>query len=179
MIPQKVYEHLNSYWQRSKDAFKSKDYPIAAFFAITLIEEIGKIVILGKEKIEAKLDKKAFRDHRKKYIYAVYSAILVNSRITRIYGDFESKFAFWFKEKRLFSIRNSALYLEKVGKKITIPLEAVSKQDAFLLVCIAGEVLAEIQGDFTGSGPKEWRYFINQVDVFRKTFGKECGLNSE
>lgn len=178
MIPPKAREHLEKYWARARESFEARDYPLAAFFAITLIEEVGKVVVLGNAKLSGELDRKAFRSHTAKYAHAVYSTLFVNSRVTHIYGDLESRFAAWFREGTLFEIRNSALYLEQVDDDLVVPSEAISKVDACLLVCIAGEVLAEIQGEYTGSGPEEWRNILRQVDQFRDAYGEDCGLAS-
>ena len=51
-------QHLERYWQLSLRFFRESDYALAAFFAITLIEEVGKIVILGNAKLGSELDRK-------------------------------------------------------------------------------------------------------------------------
>jgi len=45
----------------------------------------------------------------------------------------------------------------------------VLKEDALLLVCIAGEVYGEIQGSFLGTGPAEWQRILREVDLFRES----------
>jgi len=64
-------------------------------------------------------------------------------------------------------IRNSALYLELRGPDLVAPEQAISRADALLLVCIAGEVYAEIQGRQTGTGPTEWQRILLEIDEFR------------
>lgn len=168
MQPQKIRIHLLKYWERSKSAFAANDFPLATFLAITLIEEVGKIIILGNEKLGGELDKKGLSNHKKKYMHAVYSALYINHRVTKIYGEFESKFANWFRNDKLFEIRNSALYLEKEGQ--VTPEEAINAEDTSLIVCIAGEVLADIQGGYLGTGPDDWHNLIEDVDSFRKKY---------
>lgn len=168
MLPIEANKHLEKYWQLSVKLFEELDYALASFFAITLIEEVGKIIILGNKSLGAELDKKGFYNHSSKYAYAVYTTLFVNSRVSRIYGAKEKKFAHWFKKGELFKIRNRALYIELTKSGIGIPNKNISIEDAFLLVCIAGEVYAEIQGYFTGTGPNEWQRIINQVDAFRE-----------
>ncbi|NOY89238.1 MAG: AbiV family abortive infection protein [FCB group bacterium] len=168
MLSTEAKQHLEKYWQLSVQFFKKPDFALAAFFAITLIEEVGKVIILGNKEFGAKLDKKGFYNHRKKYSYAVYNTLFVNSRVSRIYGTKESRFAEWFRNGELFKIRNKVLYLELGDKKIRIPHLAISKEDAFLLVCIAGEVYAEIQGFYTGSSPTEWQRILAEIDTFRE-----------
>jgi AbiV family abortive infection protein len=166
MVPEKVRKHLETYWTRARDSFKVGDVPLAAFLAITLIEEVGKVALLANAKLSGELNRKAFRNHEAKYAYAVYTTLFVNSRTTRIYGPHESRFAAWFRDGSLFKIRNSAIYLEQRDHDLIVPADAVSREDAFLLVCIAGEVLAEAQGLYLGSTPSEWTGLLTEVDAF-------------
>lgn len=168
MLPIEAREHLEKYWRLSTRFFEEWDFALAAFFAITLMEEVGKIIILGNAALGAKLDKQGFYNHRRKYAYAVYCTLLVNSRVSRIYRDKEDRFADWFKKDELFKIRNRALYLELTDHNLGIPRGVVSREEAFLLVCIAGEVYAEIQGHYTGTGPAEWQRVLAEVDTFRE-----------
>src|SRR4051812_203330 len=108
MLSVEAREHLNKYWRLSRQFFNDGDFALAAFFAITLIEEVGKVIILGNQTLSGELDKKGFRNHRTKYTYAVFSTLFVNSRVTRIYGKYEKRFAKWFREDELFTIRNSS-----------------------------------------------------------------------
>ena len=168
MLPIEARQHLEKYWRLSVRFFEESDFALAAFFAITLIEEVGKVIILGNKVLGAELDKKGFYNHRKKYSYAVYTTLFVNSRVSRIYKTEESRFAKWFREDELFGIRNRALYLEPTDTEVGVHDQAVSKEDAFLLVCIAGEVYAEAQGHYTGTGPTEWQRVLAEVDTFRE-----------
>jgi AbiV family abortive infection protein len=146
---------------------------LAAFFATTTIEEVGKAVILGNRVLSGELDEKGFRNHRKKYACAVFETLSVNARVSRVYGGPEDKFATWFRDGELFDIRNSALYIDfGPDGAIVVPEQAVDKRDAYLLVCFGGDVLAEIQGGYVGTGPEEWKRLIDEIDAF----GKENGL---
>jgi len=170
MLSVQTIGHFRKYWNLSVRFFKEEDYPLATFFAITLIEEVGKIVILGNHSLSGELDKKGFRDHRKKYSYAVLHILLVNSRVSRIYGDDEKRFAKWFRDGELFTIRNNALYMEYSQTGVLLPEQVIPKEDAFLLVCISGEVFAEIQGTYTGTGADEWQQLLLEVDRFRQAY---------
>jgi AbiV family abortive infection protein len=163
--------HLEKYWQLSVDRFRAADFALAAFLAITLIEEVGKVVILEHATLGAELDRKGFYNHAEKYIYAVGATLAVNSRVTRVYGKEEARFAAWFREGELFKMRNRALYMELQGPDVVVPEKAIQRGDALLLVCIAGEVYAEIQGRFTGTGPEGWQRILADVDAFRATAG--------
>lgn len=168
MVSSDIKDHLERYWKICREFFGRGDFALASFLSITLIEEIGKIVILGNRELSGQLDKKGFRDHKRKYVYAVYTTLLNNSRVSRIYGDQEERFARWFSEDKLFEIRNSSLYLELDQNDALVPHKVISRKDASLLVCIAGEVYAEIQGQFMDSDPNEWQRVIQEVDLFRE-----------
>jgi len=175
MLSDDSRRHLEKYWQLSVERFRAADSALAAFFAITLIEEVGKVVILGNASLGAELDRKGFRNHAEKYIYAVGATLDVNARVTRVYGNEEARFAAWFRKKELFNMRNRALYMELRGIDVVVPEKEIERSDALLLVCIAGEVYAEIQGRFTGTGPKEWQRILAEVDAFRTTALEKTG----
>lgn len=168
MISRDARDHLEKYWRLGVRFFQEEDYALAAFFALTLMEEVGKVVLSGNGILSGQLDKKALRHHRSKQKYAVTSTLLVNSRVTRIYGRAEERFARWFREDDLFRIRNKSLYMEFSRNGLTPPIRAVPKEDSYLLVCFAGEILAEIQGGYTGTGPNEWQSLLAEVDSFRE-----------
>jgi AbiV family abortive infection protein len=171
MLNESARAHLEKYWRLSRERFEAGDCALAAFLAITLIEEVGKVVILEDAKMGDSVAKRDFRNHQSKYVYAVGATLAVNSRVTRVYGKDEVRFAEWFRTEKLFSIRNSALYLELRGTDIVVPEQVIHRADALLLVCIAGEVYAEIQGRQTGTGPAEWQRILSEVDKFRVMYG--------
>jgi AbiV family abortive infection protein len=167
MLTDAAKAHYEKYWRLAREMFVSGDLPFAAFLAITLIEEVGKVVILADAVSGDAEARKEFRNHQSKYVNAVGATLAVNSRVTRIYKLDEAHFADWFREERLFQIRNSALYLELRGTDLIAPEEAINRADALLLVCIAGEVYAEIQGGQAGTGPEEWQRILSEIDRFR------------
>lgn len=173
LYSQKVLEHLNKYWILSNKFFEENDYALAIFFSITLIEEIGKIIYINLHRLlNRNINKKIIRNHQKKYIQAVQFTLSVNSRVSRIYKEKETKFAEWFRERKTFEFRNKALYMEFTKSKIQIPNQEISEEDAFIFVCIAGEVFAEIQGTIIGTDAKAWEAILKQVDDFRKKYEK-------
>ncbi len=174
-LPIEAREHLEKYWVLARRFYQEGDSPLAAFFAITLIEEVGKVIIMGNRELSGSLDKQGFFSHEKKYAYAVGMTLVVNARVTRLYGTQEKVFAGWFREGDLFRIRNSALYLDLERDTPVAPRKAVRPTDALLLVCIAGEVYAEIQGIYTGTGPDEWARVINEIDDFRTLHAEDFG----
>lgn len=160
MISSEHVEHLRRYWSLARDFFDRGHSGLAAFFAVTLIEEVGKLPMLALE------NARGFKKHQKKYESAVEATLFVNSRVTRVYGPCESEFAEWYRTGALFRIRNQGLYAEFEDGQVRLPDESVSSRNALLIVCIAGEVLAEIQGGFTGTGPDEHREVLHELDTF-------------
>jgi AbiV family abortive infection protein len=167
----KARDHLEKYWRLSVQFYEQGDDALAAFFSITLMEEVGKVAIIGGYQLTGAFDTGSFYNHRKKYIDAVYRTLLVNARVTRIYGHLEKKFAGWFREGKLFHIRNNSLYLDFEHNDLIVPEDAISKEDAFLLVCFAGEVYGEIQGTLAGTGTEDWERITDEIDNFRKRNG--------
>jgi AbiV family abortive infection protein len=167
MLNDAARAHLEKYWRRSREMYVGGDFALAVFLAITLIEEVGKVVILEAAMKGDVAAQKEFRNHREKYINAVGATLAINSRVSRIYGKDEIRFGKWFRNGKLFAIRNSALYLELQGTNLVVPDQTINRADALLLVCIAGEVYAEIQGKQTGTGPAEWQRILSEIDQFR------------
>ncbi len=52
----------------------------------------------------------SFRDHRKVTPTPCVETLSVNTRVSHVYGDYEDKFATWF--------RDSALYIESWGQTV-------------------------------------------------------------
>lgn len=169
--------HLRHYWQRATTSFNNGDFPASTFFAITLIEEVGKARLLLDAALTGQLDGRAFRTHSAKYAFAVFSTLYVNARVSRIYGSEESRFAKWFRDGELFAIRNQALYAEWKDGDVVLPHQAIVRDDAFLLTCISGEVLAEVQGGMLCTGPEEWQEMLAEVDAFREKQGMESNAD--
>jgi len=167
-LPNDAKDHLEKYWKLARRFFEEGDPALAAFFAITLIEEVGKIIILGNRDLSGSLDKRAFFNHPQKYAYAVGMTLQVNARVTRVYGHHESRFATWFRDGSLFQIRNAALYIELQDNSPLTLNRTIPNSDAALLVCIAGEAYGEIQGAYTRTGPGDCMRVIAEVDQFRE-----------
>ena len=164
-IPEEVKNHFEKYWKLSIKFFEGSDFALASFFAITLMEEVGKLTMMRFDPSKKQLKKAGFYLHNKKYIFAVSDNLSVNSRVERIYDKDLQKFIEWVKKDKIFKIRNNSLYLES---NLVVPEKAIPKDVAFLLVCFAGEIYAEIQGFSVGTGPEEWQKILDEVDEFRE-----------
>jgi AbiV family abortive infection protein len=163
----KVNKHLYKLWSLSKKLYIEGDYPTASFFAITLIEEIGKAIIIYRNNF----NKKDFYNHNKKYRIGVALTLIVNSRVARTYKYLEKRFAKWYRDNEIFRIRNDSLYVDYENEKVYLPEEKINKEEAFTLVVMAGEIFAEIQGDFVGAHPYyNWDYILKEVEEFRDKY---------
>lgn len=183
MITKKIHRHLERYLRRSICSFESEDYPLSFFCAATLIEEIGKIGSIGALNfasrfglVDGGLDlttrdaQREIRNYRSKQVAAICSTLRVNSRVSRIYREAESRFARWYRDEVFFRKRNAALYVEVGGPEVLrVPDDAISKDDAFLMICMAGECLAEAQGEMIASEHSEHQRILDVVDVFRES----------
>lgn len=181
MITEKIHRHLERYLKRAINSFENEDNPFAFFCGATLIEEIGKIGSIGfflnyAERIgfvekgidlTSKSAQQQFRNHRSKQILAVGLTLSVNSRVSRIYGKAESRFARWYREEKFFQKRNESLYVEVRGsEELQVPDDAISRDDSFLMVCMAGECLAEIQGEMIASDHSEHQRILDVINSF-------------
>ena len=92
IIPKKVLTHLDKYWSLARDFYEQGEYPLASFFAITLIEEVGKLIIIHNIYVFRNQDKKDFYDHKIKYAQAIMMTLKNNSRFSRIYRENEKKY---------------------------------------------------------------------------------------
>ena len=99
MLNDAARAHFEKYWCLSRERFNAGDFALATFLAITLIEEVGKIVILQDAKLGDLTAKRDFRNHRSKYVLAVGTTLAVNSRVSRVYGKDEGRFAEWFRSR--------------------------------------------------------------------------------
>jgi AbiV family abortive infection protein len=158
--------HLAKYWILSKDWFENEMYELALFFSCTLFEEVAKVFLLAtRDNNDRKL--KHFYNHNKKLNFTALTTIFINSRVNRIYGNKNKhKFEMLCKTGELFELRNSCLYISIQNDKILLPHEEITKEKAALIVCMAGEAYAEIQGLFVGNYGV-WENLIKDIDEFR------------
>jgi len=169
-FPESTRQHIEKYWRLSREFYDESDYPLAAFFAITLIEELSKFLIVGRQDNTGRLGLKSFYNHSLKYENAIITTLYVNSRVSRIYGKYYDLFYKWYSEGRLFQIRNQALYLEIVNDKLNPPVDLISKEMAFLLVCFSGEIYQQIQGPYTSAKTNDFNRIIDEIDAFRERY---------
>ncbi|MDZ7761724.1 MAG: AbiV family abortive infection protein [Desulfovermiculus sp.] len=183
IIIARIHLHLEKYLRRAITHFEKEDYPFSFFCGSTLVEEIGKIGTIGMVDfavkngiLEGRLDltgkdaQRKFRMHRSKQIAAVALTLHVNSRVSRIYREAEKRFARWYRKEEFFRKRNESLYVEIIdAEALQVPEDVISMDDAFLMTCMAGECLAEIQGEMISSENSEHERILSLVEEFRES----------
>lgn len=160
------WRHVELLWSEAVEYFEREEIGLATFFGATTVEEVGKIMMLRLRDSREERAPKGWFKHEEKYLVGVITNALVNSRLTRVYGDCEDRFASWIKERdgkmlRLFAMRNRGLYAEWVDGAPKLPNTLLRKDDACLLVCMAGELLADSHDDAA-----EHSRLLERVSVF-------------
>lgn len=174
MLNAKIIIHLEKYFRLSQKHFKEDDYALAAFFAITTIEETAKVLILPTKSLEKRERKellKRARNHRSKYLTALINLIDQSPRYESLPHEWKQEIESWWDANTLMKIRNDCLYLRyDSNNQVTTPEKAIDIQLAALLVYIAGVALAEL-GEYISGLPSGWKKSILKTNKeFHKQF---------
>jgi AbiV family abortive infection protein len=84
--------HVERLWSDACQCYVGGNYPIAAFFSILVIEEVGKLGRLPQELMLYDAPRTAaqsgtvVRSHRRKHFIGVVSGALINARLERVLG---------------------------------------------------------------------------------------------
>lgn len=121
-------------------------YSTSVFMSITAIEEIVKLHIGMYRKepnvVETSNKKKdKLFNHDTKHILASIETLKMGSRLNEVIGD--DMIDNFIKEARngvLKHLRESALYCEVHGKKLTVPMDVIDKSYAQMMILIAIEI---------------------------------------
>ncbi len=174
MIDKEAIEHIENYFNLSQSRFTEGDHALAAFFAITAIEETAKLLIVGGTNLEprrkANLIKETF-SHRKKYISALINLIDQSSYYEVLPEKVREEVDSWWDIDRFMGIRNSCLYLSFDGKgKPVIPKNSVDFELASILVYVAGVAIATLD-EYIAGLPVDWaKSIIDRAELFRNRF---------
>jgi len=166
--------HVENLWASSCQTYKLGNLPIAAFLAIFVIEETGKLARLRDDLILFDAPKGTApngvvdHDHRRKHFIGVMSGALINARLDRVLGKgVVKKLLHEAESDELEKTRQSCLYIEtKDGNPVT-PRQQISEERARTLVVLAGELMAEVLGHF----PWEFERMIENVIAFEREIG--------
>ena len=170
----KLVSSVERMWSDACARFTARDYPLACFLAILVIEEIGKLSRLHTELLEydsaasAKGKPIADKDHRRKHFLGVISGAVVNARLDRVLGKHVvRKILHQAESDELEKLRQSCLYIDFVGDKASTPAERIDRQLSQTYVVLAGELMAEVLGYF----PWEFRRMQEAVIAFERLIG--------
>ncbi len=174
MIDKEAIEHIENYFNLSQSRFIEDDHALAAFFAITAIEETAKLLIVGGTNLEPRRKASLIKEtlsHRKKYINALINLIDQSSYYEVLPEKVREEVDSWWDIDRLMGIRNSCLYLSFDGKgNPVIPKNSVDFELASILVYVAGVAIATLD-EYIAGLPVDWaKSIIDRAELFRNRF---------
>ncbi len=172
------YEALLAYverlWADTCQLYRLGNFPLTAFLAILLIEEVGKLSRLAFDLVAfdtprcAKPHDSVERSHRRKHFIGVVSGALINARLDRVLGkDVVRKILHQAESDELEKLRQSCLYIDMQNGRVVTPNDIIKSEDARVLTVLAGELMAEVLGHF----PWEFERMIENVIAFERAIG--------
>jgi AbiV family abortive infection protein len=171
---QSLIGHVETRWAEACSNFGQRNFPLAAFFSILVIEEVGKLSRLAEELIyfdvpvAVQSPKVVERSHRRKHFIAVVSGALINARLDRVLGkDTVRKILHEAESDELEKTRQACLYIDIEDGRAMTPAERIDEIRARDLTVLAGEVMAEVLGHF----PWEFERMMEQVIAFERLIG--------
>jgi AbiV family abortive infection protein len=170
-----LVSHVERVWDDAITLLQKGSYPAALFFAIVAIEELGKVAVAKIQRvlgvpIAASVAgigsrRSPLRSHPKKHFLAAAAGAVVNSRLDRVIGIGQVlRFIEMAEKGELERLRQECLYYDLREHHQHLPYEAVSRQEAELMVIICGELLAEV----CSVTPEEWEKYLAKVDEFER-----------
>lgn len=166
--------YVEKLWIDACELFHRGNFPIAAFMAILVIEEVGKLTRLAEELIylDAPLsiagDPVVEKSHRKKHFMGVVSGALINARLERILGkNTVRRMLHEAESNELEKTRQQCLYIDMANGRAVTPIERVGEPRARELTILAGELMAEILGHF----PWEFERMMENVVAYERRLG--------
>lgn len=156
----KLVEHIKETWQGAVCLHENGAYALSGAIAITAIEETGKLAVeryrlagipgfdlsLFPPRTELGISGEAsFYNHADKHLVAGLGGALINNRLDRIFGvDYINWFLDAAEKGRLEKLRRRYLYSDVANKRLQLPNDLVDQHESLRLVCLAGEVIAEV-----------------------------------
>jgi AbiV family abortive infection protein len=166
--------HVERMWSDACQFYTRGNYPFAAFFAILVIEEVGKLSRLAQDLVLYDVPRAAApittveRSHRRKHFIGVVSGALINARLERVLGkNVIRKILHQAESDELEKIRQSCLYIDVQGGRAVIPSELIDAERGRVLTVLAGELMAEVLGHF----PWEFERMLDNVIAFERAIG--------
>lgn len=166
--------YVEKLWAEACRLYKHENFPLATFFSILIIEEIGKLTNLAQDLIFYDVPRPAIRvntverDHRVKHFIGVVSGALINARLDRVLGkDVIRKILHWGESNELEKMRQSCLYIDMKDGRAVTPDECIDAERARVLTVLAGELIAEVLGYF----PWEFERLRDNAIAFERAIG--------
>lgn len=173
---QRLCGYVEALWDRACDHFGQENYPLATFFSILTIEEIGKLGriwhdLLGWDRPseEPKSDLGVLgKSHRKKHFLGVVPGTIINARLDRLIGKKKVKSVLQDVESgKVEKLRQSCLYIDFKDGRSQLPNEQIGQDTAQLFVTLSGELWMEILGHF----PWEFNRMLEKVQGVELAIG--------
>lgn len=149
--------YVEESWDRACVQFAQGNYPLATFFSILAIEEIGKLGRLWHDLMawdqpsqEAKTNLGVLgKSHQKKHFLGVVPGSIINARLDRLIGKKAVKAILEDVESgKIEKLRQSCLYIDFNDGRTHLPSEQVDQDTARVFVTLSGELWMEILGHF-------------------------------
>lgn len=173
---QKLCGYVEGLWDRARDLYSQENFPLATFFSILVIEEIGKLGrvwhdLLGWDRPleEEKTDLGVLgKSHQKKHFLGVVPGSIINARLDRLIGKKMVKSILEDVESgKIEKLRQSCLYIDFKDGRSQLPNEQVDQNTARLFVTLSGELWMEILGHF----PWDFNRSLNKVQEVELAIG--------
>lgn len=154
---QALIGYVEELWDRACDEFLGGNFPLATFFSILAIEEIGKLGRLWHDLMawdrpleETKTNLGILgKSHHKKHFLGVVPGSIINARLDRVIGKKMVKAILEDVESgKIEKLRQSCLYIDFKDGRSHLPSEQVDEATARVFVTLSGELWMEILGHF-------------------------------
>lgn len=178
MINASVLTHLEKYFALARSRYEEGDPALATFFALTIIEECGKLLLLRDIAPGDPKERETATDHRRKYTAALINYFTACERYDawprtwqdEVWSLLESKDGADWGQKSTW-LRNDSLYLHRNRSgRFTTPDQVTNPDRAALLVYLAGQAMGEMV-EYIPGVEKDWAEpVIQAAENFRSRF---------
>lgn len=156
---EKYIRHAENVWNDAVSMYHKQRFSMSCFLSIVCIEECSKIsfgefqyyhrILYEEPKSERKpRGKNPLNQHSRKHFIAACSGALVNTRMDNLLGiDKVVEFIENCESGQLEKLRQMCLYAD-INREggILIPEEIITKEKSLFYVCLAGELLSQVEG---------------------------------
>ena len=147
--------NVEELWDRTCSQFAQENYPLATFFSIRAIEEIGKLGRLWHDLLawdrqpeEKKGELSVLgKSHQNKHFVGIVSGSIINARLDRLIGKKTVKATLEDVEGgKIEKLRQSCLYIDFKDDRSRLPSEQVDQDTARIFVTLSGELWMAMAG---------------------------------